>query len=187
MGDHFGGAVTQLGQRIGLKPHLFQTVDRGHLGVGQRFRNFAPGVGKEPKRARAGDRRIQLAQRSGRRVARVGKGFAAALGLAGVQRRKVGVAHVNLAAHFQNGRGVFDALGNVVDGQRIGGHVFAHLTVAACRRRDQRAVFIAQRQRQPVDLGFRRVCQRGIGGQPKVFAHPPVEIRDILSLERVGQ
>jgi hypothetical protein len=58
------------------------------LRVGQRLGQLAPGIGEEAQRPGARDLGIELAQRSGGGVARIGEGLAARRRLPGVQRAK---------------------------------------------------------------------------------------------------
>ncbi len=100
MRDQLLRCFAQSGQGVNLKSHLFQTFNGRHLGFGQGRRYLAPSIGKETQWACARDPRIQLPQRPRRRIARIGKGFVAVFLLAGIQRIKIGVGHIDFAAHF---------------------------------------------------------------------------------------
>ena len=67
----------------------------------------------------------------------------------------------------------------------VRGDVLAHQPVAARRGQHQRAVLVAQRARQPVDLvlGGERDCVTL--GQVQITAHPRDELRHLLIGERV--
>src|SRR2546423_780691 len=82
----------------------------GRWGIGRNTRHLTVGVWKSPKRPRRCDRGVELPQRPGRRIARIGKYLFAGLLLALVERGKIGMAHVELAADFAD-------LGDVGDGE----------------------------------------------------------------------
>ena len=64
--------------------------------------DFRPVIGEEAQRAARGDGRIELAQGTGGRVARIGEDLLARLLLALVERGEIGVAHIDLAAHLED-------------------------------------------------------------------------------------
>ena len=99
MGDHFGAVTAKRGQRVGLKAEPGQLFDRTHLRRGQRRADFAPGIGEKLQRAGAGDFGIELAQRTGGGIARIGENPRA---LARIQRREIGMGHIDLAPDFQD-------------------------------------------------------------------------------------
>ena len=134
------------GQRVGLKPHLPQPRQRIELRFAQRFRQLSPAVGKEPQRTGPGDFGVQLPQRAGGCVAGVGECLATAGLVAFVEGCEILVAHVDLAPHLKDCRGVGDFLRNIVDGAGVCGDIFAHRTVAAGCCVNKGAVLIAQRQ-----------------------------------------
>ena len=134
------------GQRVDLKAKRAQAVHRADLGSGQGCRDLPPGIGEKAQRPGGGDVGIKLAQRPGGGIARVGKGFFAGGRLPRIQRGKIGVAHVNLAAHFQHLGRAGKVPRNVGDGAGVGGDILADLAVAARRRLHQPPGFIAQRQ-----------------------------------------
>ena len=110
------------------------------------------------ERPRGRHPRVELAQRAGGGVARVGEG-----GLAGrhallVQLREGGQRQVDLAPHLdRRGKGAASASmasGTVRDGAQVGGHVLADLAVAPRGPDRQPAVLVAQRHGQAVDLGL---------------------------------
>ncbi len=122
------------------------------LGSGEGLADLAPGVGEELERTRGGDARVELAQRAGGEVARIGEGRLAGLGLAGVERAKIGVAHIDLSARLEDFGRAGQAVRDGVDGADIGGDVLALVAVAPRRRLDELAVLVAQAAREPVDL-----------------------------------
>ncbi len=76
------------------------------------------------------------------------------------------MAHVYLTAHFQNIRGTVQGLRYIFYCQGVGGDIFTNRAIAAGGGLHQLPLFIAQRQAQPVYLGF--------GGEGQFFrnAHP---------------
>ncbi len=135
-------------------------------GCGQRAR-FAPAPGKEAQGPRGRDRGIELAQRAGRGVARIGEGFAAPLRLPLVERLKVGVAHIDFAANLEHVRHIAaaDLLRNIGDGADIGGHVLAFGAVAARRRHRELPALVAQRNGETVDFHLGGEIERGFGAE----------------------
>ena len=118
----------------------------------------APGIGEEIEVAAGGDGGILLAQRAGRRVARIDIVLAAGGRRALLERLEFRIGHVDLAAYL-DGFGPACALQpvrNVGDRPQIGGDVLAHRAVATCRALHEHTVLVTQRRRQPVDLRFRR-------------------------------
>ncbi len=102
MGEHLRRRLAERRQRIGRQAEALHRMNGLELRPGERLADLAPGVGEELERPRGGDARVELAQRAGGEVARIGEGRLAGLGLAGVQRAKIGVAHVDLAARFED-------------------------------------------------------------------------------------
>ena len=101
------------------------------MGRGDRRADLAPAIGKEAEWPGGGDRRIQLAQRAGGGVARVGEDLAAGLSLPLVERGEVGAGHVDLAAHLADRRSAGDPVRDIRQRAQVGGHVLAGVTVAA--------------------------------------------------------
>ena len=106
-----------------------------------------------------GMRRIELADRTGGGVARVDEGGLVGgdtllvIALEGRQRQ------VDFAAHLEHGGRLLARLqaqgrGNGVDGAQVGGDVLADFAVAAGGAAHQAAVFVDDRDGQPVDLGL---------------------------------
>ena len=127
------------------------------LGLSRKFRRLAPGIGKKPQRPGSGNRRIQLPQTAGRRIARIGKGLVAVLTLFLIEFGEVLVGHVYFAAHFQHRRGLArQFFRHIANRLYIGRDVFPFRPVAARRRLHQLSIFVAQRYGKPVDLGFGR-------------------------------
>ena len=186
-GEHVVDAVAGRHQRIGGEAERRESGDRAGLGVRERLGDLAPGVGEEPQRTGGGDPGIELAQRSGGRVARVGEGPGAGLRLAGVEGGEIRVAHIDLAADLEHGGGAGQGLGDVVDGAGVGGDVLAGLAVAARGGLDEEAVLVAEREREAVDLGFGGVGERGVGGDAEKTPHAPVEFRHVWIGEGVAE
>ena len=124
-------------------------------------------VAPDRERPFGGERRVELADRAGGRVARVGEGRLAGLGAALVERLEVGDRQVDLAAHFDQLRRVVDPQRDRPDRAQVLGHVLADPAVAAGRAADQDAVLVGERDRQAVDLRLGRVAElRGADVEP---------------------
>ena len=76
---------------------------------------------------------VELAQRAGGGVARIGEGLAALFRLPLIERGEIGVAHIDFAANLEDIGHVpaLQPLRNVRDGAHIGGNVLALAAVAA--------------------------------------------------------
>ena len=137
------------------KPQLCETVQYARLRLSKGFRDFAQTVGIEVKGTLSRYARVQLAQRSGSGVARVGKRFFAGCFLSGIEGQKVGLMHDAFAANFQNiGHFAVETKRNGADRADIGRHVFALNAVAASGGFCQDAFFITQIGRETVELQF---------------------------------
>jgi hypothetical protein len=180
---------TALHQRIDLESPRGQLRNHAVLRVLWQCAHFPPGIGKKPKRAGRGDFRFQLAQGTGRRIARVGKHLAAIGHHPRIQRLKILVGHIDLTAdlhHIRHSSG--QRLWNVRDGLGVCGDVLARRAVAPRCGIDKLAVLIPQRQGQAVNLWFgsdgERTHQRIELQEPP---HPADEITDIIIAESVVQ
>ena len=189
MGDNRLKALAANGQGIGLKSKITQFRNQSRLRVCKRSGDNPKRIGKKPQRAGAGDLSIQLAQRSCGRIAWIGKGFTPCLLGARVERGEICVAHVNFTAHFENIRTivVVDGLRNIGNRAGVGGDVFARLPIAARGGMHQNAVFIAQRQGQPIDFWLGNKDQgRGIR-QAQIALNAHDKFRDIGLVKCIGQ
>ena len=146
-------------------------------------------VAPDRERPFGGERRVELADRAGGRVARVGEGRLAGLGAALVQRFEVGDRQVDLAAHFDQLGRVLDAQRDRADRAQVAGHVLADPPVAAGRAAGQHAVLVGQGDRQAVDLRLGRVAELGaVDVEPlEVVAHPRLPGAQLLLVAGVGQ
>ena len=172
-----------------LKPLLAQPVDL--LGVGGEVEaaGGADRVAPDRERPFGGQRRVELADRAGGRVAGVGEGRLAGFGAALVERFEVGDRQVDLAAHFDQLRRVLDAQRDRADRAQVLGDVLADPAVAAGRAADQDAVLVDERHRQPVDLRLGRVAElRGGDVEPlEVVADPRLPGAQLLLAAGVGE
>ncbi len=142
-------------------------------------------VGEECQRPAGGDRRIELAQRAGRTVARVGQRLLATRQGLAVVALEGGTRHVDLAAHLQPGRSLAaQTQGNGPDRAQIGGHVLADPTIATGGTPDESTLFVDQADRQAIQFGFDREFRfRHVQG----FGQPAHEGGGFLLVEGVGQ
>ena len=65
--------TAQLGQRVGGETAGFEPLDHAGLGVRRHLAHLAPAIGEEAERPRGRDRGVELPQRAGRGVARIGE------------------------------------------------------------------------------------------------------------------
>ena len=154
--EHRISRVAHLHQRVGLEAMRREPLDHPGLGRRGQLAHLAPAVGEKAERPRRGDGGIELAQRAGGRVARVGEHLPAFRLLPLVERQEGLLGHVDLAAHLADLGDVASPklLRHVFKRADIGGDVFALGAVAARGRGDELAGLIAQRHREPVDLRF---------------------------------
>ena len=88
--------------------------------------------------------------------------------------------HVDLAAHFQIFRGIFQSLWNALDGLDIGCHFFTHHAVTAGGSTHKYAVFIFQAAGKAVDLDLDDIFRLDSG-----FPHPAVKIAQFIEGKRI--
>ncbi len=100
------------------------------------------------QRARGGHPGVELAERAGRGIARIGEHGTAGGGLLLVELQERGPSHVDLAADLTDIGGSTAAhfCRNVADATDVGGDVFPHRAVTAGRAAHQHAALVAQRQ-----------------------------------------
>ena len=138
---------------------LAQLPQRGRVGGRQLAAlDHADGIGKETQPPLRGDRRIELAQRSGGAVARVGQRLFVVLAGVVVEGLEILAQHDHFAAHFEH---VGPALAAHFQRDRphraqVRGHVLAGFAVAAGGTLHEHAVLVAQADGQAVQLGFHR-------------------------------
>ena len=181
--------LAEPGPRIDDEAGLVHPLQHAVLGVRRTLAHLAPGIGKEFQRPRRGDRNVLLAQRTRRRIARIGEHRVVGFGLLLVQLEKILLEHVDFAAHFAGRRNIaaLQRVRNILDGADIGGDVLAGKTVAAGGRADQFAVFVAQRQRQAVDLRLGDQRRNMIGIELEEAPDAVDELGDVLIAEGVAE
>src|ERR1700751_5709880 len=153
----------------------FPIVARFETEGRERFENFREAllgtpsvhehvVGEEIEAARRGDAGIEHANRAGCCVARIGKYFAALLGLEAIHFLESVSGHDHFAAHFEVARnaGFFqqdwiDTQGNGPDCLYVGSDVFAGGSIAARDASHQRAILVNERKAKAIELMFRDV------------------------------
>ena len=138
--------AADLRQRIGLEAAMLEPLDHARLRISRHVAHLAPGIGEEAERARGGNRRILLAQRTGGRIARIGEDRLARLFLPLVKLQKGGLGHIDLATHLADRRNVaaFQFVRHVVQRADIGGDILAFRAVSAGRGGDKFTVLVTQ-------------------------------------------
>ena len=155
MSQHLLGRAAQPHQLVGRQAEAREGLDHAQLGRGGQRRNFAPGIGEELQRPARGHRRVELAQRAGRGVARIGKNGLSPLGLPRVDPGEVGMTQIDLATHLEH-------LGHIcaaqlfrdgANGAHIRSHILALLAVAARRCLGEKAPLVADGAGEPSIFG----------------------------------
>ena len=148
--------------------------------------DFTDAIGVEGERPAGRDPRIQLAEASGSRIARIGKELVAPGLLRTVQRQEVLLQHQHLAPYLQHlGGRARELRGYAAHCTQVGRDVLARDAIAPGGTLHQPAVLVAQRGGQAIQLGG--------GAEGKVLRHPQqrlqptVERQDISLAEGVGQ
>ena len=186
--DRLFRAPAQLGRRVDREAPRPEVCEVVPVGVPHGAVEFAETVGEEAKRAGGGNRRVELPQGTGRSVARVRERRLARLFAPPVEREKIFLAHIDLAAHLQDGgRAAGEPVGHVAHRPEVAGDVLAHGAVAPRRAENESAVLVAQRNRQPVDLGLRHDLHRLVGVKAEETAHAGIEVHDVFGVERVAE
>ena len=147
------------GVGVDLEAALAQPLDLVHVGGEVEAADRADPVDPGRERPFGGERRVELADRAGGRVARVGEGRFLGFGAALVERFEGGDRQVDLAAHFDQLRRVLDPQRDRADRAQVLGDVLADPAVAAGGAADQHAVLVGERDRQAVDLRLGRVAE----------------------------
>ena len=139
--------------------------------------HLAQAVGEEAQLARGHQRRVELADGTGGRVAGIDEGLVALLALTLVEALEVIPAHVHLAADLQHGRRVaLQPQRDLSDGAQVLRHVLPRFAVATRAAQHEHAVLVAQVDRQAVELEFGRVLDgRRVGCQAQLATHAGVE------------
>ena len=175
--------------RLTLKP-----CSRSHSSDSQWVSNVEPlerpdAVAPDRQRARGGQLGVELADRAGGGVARVGEGRLARLGALLVERGEGRQRQVDLAAHLEQRRRVLDAQRDRADRAQVLGHLLADLAVAAGGAAHEHAVLVDERDREPVDLRLGHEARRRPSPRPGAPASAPSAHPGghLLLVARVGE
>ena len=186
--EHGLDALAARHQGVDGKTKALERLDHFKLSFSRRLADLTERIGEEAQGPAGGDRGIELTQRARRRVARIGEEPLFRRSLARVERRKILMRHVDLAAHLQHGgRAVFERLGNVVERTDIRGHILALKSVAARRCVDEAAALIAQRAGEAVDFRLRGEDEIRRVSKLEKAAHPRGEVDDLFVREDVAE
>ena len=159
------------------------------MGRGRQAARLPPGIGEEPQGPGRRNGRVELAQRSRGRVARIGEGRAPGFALTRVQGREIVLRHEDLAAHIEHVGDVRsgEALRDGGDGANVCRHILARIAVATGGSPDELARRVAQGAGEPVDLRLRGHGQRGLSTESEKAPHPCGEFGDFLVGEDVAE
>ena len=146
------------------EPERLEAVEHRALRIREMFRTFAERIGIKMKRPPGGNAAVELPERPGSGVSRIGEELFAFRFLAGVERLEVLLMHDAFAADFKHLR-IFpgELQRNRADRADVFRHVLAHGAVAAGGCRNEDARFVAQRERQSIELQFAVVFNGRIG------------------------
>src|SRR5262249_22658631 len=147
--------------RIDAEAPVLEQLQVFAVGLPRAWLRLAPGIGEEAQRSARRDIGIELAQGAGGGVARVGEGLLARRLLARVHLLERLALHVDLAAYVERPRDriwhpAFELVRDVLHGAQVRRDILAGRAVAARRADRERAVLVAQADRQAVDLGLAR-------------------------------
>ena len=99
-GQHLLGGLAHAHQRVERQAPLLEALVDAELGLGRQRARRPPAIGEEAQRPTRRDRGIELAQRTGRGVPRIGEDLGPGRGLLGVELLEIAVAEIDLAAHL---------------------------------------------------------------------------------------
>ncbi len=147
-------------------------------------------MAKNVERARRRDSWIELAQRAGRRVARIGEQRLALFGALLIELREWLTAENHLAAHLEQfgnpaALGAAKTQRNAADGAEILGNILAVSAVAASRADFEQTVLVNQLHRETIELDLGDVFDIAFGLEHPLDA--AVEIAHLLRAHRVGE
>ncbi len=147
-------------------------------------------MAEDIERARGADPGIELAQRAGRGVARIGERRLARRHPLVVEPLERAPRQDHLAASFEQMRHpavrrMYQAQRHALDGADVLGHVLAVDPVAARRSHGQAALLVDQLDREAVELDLGDVLDVGLAVEEALDA--TVELAHLLGVHRVGK
>ena len=136
-----------------------------------------------------------MTQAAGGCIARVGEGLTAALGLARIERLETGLGHIDLAAHLQHLGPAFalQPERHIADGAHIAADILAGAAVATGGATHQLAVFVAQADRQTIELGLAAVRHLGAAAeqitawQVEALAYAAIKVQQVIIVKGVAK
>ncbi len=140
-------------------------------------------VKKDPQRAGGGDAGVKLAQRAGGGVAGVGEERFIMLAAQVVHRFKIGPVDIYFAAHLYSDR-FGQPQRDLLDCAEVMGDLFPGKAVPPGGAADKTALFILQRNSEPVYLQLAKVVN---GVKPRQPPHSAVEIVQLFRQESIVQ
>ena len=90
------------------------------------------------------------------------------------------MGHIDFAPHFQKFRRTLQRMGDIPDGGKVLGHIFAHDTVALGGTPHKNAIFIFQAHRKPVNL-----CLHHVFRGNACFPHTGVKFPQFFIRKRI--
>ena len=186
--EHFLGSMTQGDALAHRQSPCFELLQTGRVAGRQLTAlQHANAVAKESKRSLRRDARIELAQRTRRRITRVSKHFSAGAARFFIDFFKPGLRKENLTTHLKTCRDILamQLEGDSANGSHIGGNILAGGTVAAGRGLHQYAVFVENTHREAVELKLAAVGE--IVSAFQAILYPLVEGEKALFIKHVVQ
>src|SRR5437763_16151997 len=98
IGHYLFDAAAQPRALVDGKAPFAKPRQRSRLGAGEGLGRLAPGIGEEFERPRRRDARVELAQRAGGEIARIGENLLAGGGALRVESEKRLALHIDFAA-----------------------------------------------------------------------------------------
>ena len=185
---HAREALHHRAPRVDRQAELLEVVELLGVRVEGLPLHHAHLVEVDGQRPRRGDLRVELAQRAGRRVARVDEGlFALPRAARSFMRLKSALlmnTSPRTSSSFGQALAPSSVEGEVLDGLQVLGDVFADGAVAAGAALDEVALLVDELDRQPVHLGLAGV---GDGLEVERLLHPIVELGELGLVEDVAQ
>ncbi len=155
---HVVDALMQRDIGVHAEAVLAQPLEHLGVAVGLPAPARTDPIGPHRERARGCQLRVELTNRAGGRVPRVGEGREALGGALLVQLREVSDRQVDLAAHLDQLRRVFDPQRDRLHRAQVLRHLLADAPVAARGAAGQHAVLVGERDREAVHLRLGHVA-----------------------------
>ena len=185
-GGGFVFGFEQAGLIVDLEAPLREAVEVFAVAGGRAVAGVAHGVGEQRERTLGRLRRVDLAQRPGGGVARVGVEPQAGRLLGLVEGEEITLGEEDFAADFDQRRGgAFEAGWQRFERAKVCGDVLALGAVAAGGAAHELAVLVKQVDREAVDLRLGHEFERRVGGEAEEAAGAQAPFVEVGGIEGV--